>query len=393
MAEDKVKAIHQYECDSCGATLAFDGECGNLKCGHCGSVREVVRDRAVVERGFEELVAHAKWSASSVSCYRCDNCGATTVLNSATIATSCPYCKSPVVLDDSSIDSVRPDTAIPFNIGKSRANAELLNWRKKSFWAPKKWRTGISVDDMSSTYAPAWTFDSDTFSSYNGKVGYRRTRTVTRNGKKVTESYTEWRHVSGNIDMQFDDLMVRGNQHVAEKHFVKLMPFPQSHYVKYDDDYLAGHIADNYTVAPQDAYEAAQKTMRQAILSEIKLRHRADVMGDMNINTNYRSRSFKYVMLPVYVTATKYKSKVYPTYVSGITSGDNKVKVTGDRPISWIKVISAILIALIVIGGLLFGLDYAGVIRLEILHMYNIVDSTIACATSSTIPPTLASIV
>ncbi len=363
MAKDK--SIHQYECESCGATMAFDGECGNLKCAHCGTEKEVLRDRHVVERGFEEMIAHSKWSDSNVASYRCDNCGATTMLNASAIATSCPYCNSPVVLDSEGIESVRPDTTVPFNIGRNRAQQAMIAWRKKRFWAPKAFQNSKSVDDMHSTYAPMWTFDSDTTTRYKGRVGYRRTRTVTRNGKKVTETYIEWRSIAGVIDYTFDDIIVRGSDHVPEKYFGKLLPYPQSHYVGYDDDYLAGHIADNYTVPPQEAYDVAVSKMQSIIRQAIANRYHADVVGDINLNMTFNSRSFKYVMVPVYVATSTYQAKQYSTYVSGITI-DDKIKISGATPVSAIKVLIAVLLAIVLIVGVVLLLDYVGSIDLGI---------------------------
>lgn len=345
--------------------MEFDGECGNLKCVHCDSVCEVVRDRRVVERGFEELVDHSKWSDSNVKSYRCDNCGATTMLNASAIATRCPYCNSPVVVDDTAIQSVRPDTTIPFNIGKDRARQAMLAWRKKRFWAPKAFQNSKSVEGMVSSYAPVWTFDSDTTTRYRGRVGYRRTRTVTRNGKKVTETYIQWRNIDGVFDQIFDDIMVRGSDHVPEKYFGKLLPFPQNLYVGYDDDYLAGHSADNYTVPPQQAYDTAVGKMRATVRQGIINRYHADVVGQIELDMHFNSRSFKYVMAPVYVATSQFNNKPYSTYVSGIAVGD-KIKISGATPVSAVKVLIAVLLAIILIVGTVLLLDYTGSIDLGI---------------------------
>lgn len=381
----KVKDIHQYECSSCGATLVFDGECGNLKCDHCGSIKEVVRDRRVVERGFEDMVDHSKWSEGNIASYRCSNCGATTMLSATSIATKCPYCSSPVVLDEQSIDSVRPDTAVPFNIGRDRARQAMLAWRKKKFWAPKKFQNSQSLDGMVSTYAPVWTFDSDTTTHYNGRVGYRRTRTVKRNGKTTTETYIEWRHISGAIDQLFDDIVVRGSEHIPEKYFGKLLPFPQSQYVGYDDDYLAGHIADNYTVPPQQAYDVAVDKMKSIIRQAILRRYHADVAGEIRMDINFNSRSFKYVMVPVYLATSQYSGKQYSTYVSGISNGD-KIKISGATPVSSIKVILAVLLAILLIVGVVLLLDYNGIIRLSTVD--NLVSTTVTMPVAEHVPIT-----
>lgn len=334
----------QHKCPNCGAYLVYDPETQDMICEHCDSKVDIKFNYDVRERGFDELENAPRWSDSNVECYRCSNCGASTVTDRDTLATSCPYCGSPVVVETEKRSYVRPDTAIPFQVTDEEARDGILKWRRKRILAPRDFRKHIAIDEMKGVYLPVWTFDSNTETFYNGRLGRRRTRTVRRNGKTYTETYIDWFYVNGTVNMAFDDILVRGNNNVPEKYFDKLKPFPQQLYVVYDDKYLAGYIADNYSVQPLDAYEQAKERMRNRIHSEILRMYNADVVGVLNLDVRIKDRSFKYAMLPVYITASKYRNKVFNQYVSGVFNANKQVKVAGRYPKSPLKI--GLLIAL-----------------------------------------------
>jgi len=344
MQQATVKKSNQQQCPNCGADMVFSPQKGHLYCCHCGSVEEIERSYEVRERDFVEMESVPTWQQSSVAAYRCSNCGAQTIMSATTIATTCPFCDSAVVVDSAALDSVRPDTVIPFENSVQDAQRAILHWRKRRVFAPPKFKKSLNVDSVKGTYLPVWTFDCDTSTNYSGTLGKRCTRTVRRNGKTYTETYIRWFPVSGTIRQIFDDLFVNGSNSVPQSQVDKLHPFPQSKYVVYDDKYLAGYVADNYSIQPQQAFKTAQATMRSVIERAIMAQHFADVKGTLNLSTTYLSRSFKYLMLPLYVTATKYKNKVFNNYVSGVAAGNvKKIKVSGKAPVCWWKVLLTVI--------------------------------------------------
>jgi hypothetical protein len=75
----------------------------------------------------------------------------------------------------------------------------------------------------------------------------------------------------------------------------------------------------------------------------------ADIGGDEQRISSKRTRwsdlTFKHVLLPIWVSAYRYRAKVYQFMVNARTG-----EVQGDYPISAVKVFFAILLGLIVIG-------------------------------------------
>ena len=352
----KQQGTVQHKCPNCGASLSYDPTSGKLKCAHCNSFVDFDKDFLVVERDFAELYTVEKWKESDVASYRCKNCGAVSVTPRTTLATLCPYCNSPVVVCDQTGSIVKPDTIIPFEVSKQAALTQLVSWRKKRFWAPNKFKRLVEAEAIKGVYLPVWTFDANTETHYNGRLGKHRTRTVRRNGQTYTETYTEWFHVSGTMPASFDDVVVRANDHLTDAEFRVVEPLDQSKYMVFDDQYLAGYVADHYTLQPEEAFKIAKSRMLGKIRQRIINHYNADVEDYLNLDLQILDKSFKYVLLPVYIATSKYQGKLYRQYISGVYHNRNKqlCKVQGTAPKSKWKIALAVLFGLGVVVGLGF---------------------------------------
>ena len=70
-----------------------------------------------------------------------------------------------------------------------------------------------------------------------------------------------------------------------------------------------------------------------------------DTQRDLQVKTQYQGRTFKHVLVPVWLVTYTYGPKNYQIVVNGYTG-----TVAGDRPISYVKVfVYVILPALIII--------------------------------------------
>lgn len=346
----------QRACPNCGAALKFNPKNGKLRCEHCKSDVDFDKSADVVERDFSEFSERASWDESKVAFYRCNNCGASEVLPRTTLATTCPYCSSPIVIDERESGLICPDSVIPFELTEEQAEKQLLQWKKNKLYSPDSFRKNIKAkNSIKGVYAPVWTFDFNTTSYYSGRLGKTCTRTVRRNGKSYTETYVKWFNVDGYYDEIFDDVYVSGSSHFPTSRFASLGLKRQSKYVVYGDEYLQGYMADSYSVEPEDAYNQAMDKVKNNIYRAIMSMYNADHDGGLDIDTTVLSRSFKYVLLPVYVASCKYKNKIYNQYVSGVYSDESHIraKVCGDAPIAPWKVILTVLVGLSAIGGII----------------------------------------
>ena len=336
-----------YKCECCGAAVEFDPQTQSLKCSHCGSQVKIDFDNQIKERSFEELFDCQQWT-QGVKVIQCQNCGAKEVLDKNEISSSCPFCGSPSVLEVSELAGIKPDTAIPFKMSKQTATQKCLKWLKSRFFAPSQFKKDVKINLLKGCYLPTWTFDCVTDVFYQGRLGKRYTETYTVNGKTMTRTKMRYFNVSGSLHKNYNDIYVKGSEVVEEKYLQRIQPFDMNDYVKYDDKLLAGFEANHYTIQPIDAWNQAEDMIKNACRHEIVSRYGADEVVYLNMSLVHNQKSFKYLLLPVYISATNYKNKLYNQYVNGVNG-----KVSGKVPKSPLKIATAILLGVAAFAGLM----------------------------------------
>ena len=197
---------------------------------------------------------------------------------------------------------------------------------------------------------PYWTYDSETQTRYTGQRGddYEVEESYTDSeGKQQTRivTHTRWSNAWGMVHNKFDDIFVVGSKTLPRNYMDDLEPWNLEEIVPYDEKFLSGFKAETYGVDLKSGFEIAQDKMQDTIDETI----REDIGGDhQKIDTkdiDYYNITFKHLLLPIWISAYKYKDKVYRFIVNG-QSG----KVQGERPISALKVIGLIVGIAAVIG-------------------------------------------
>src|SRR5207247_10548566 len=98
------------------------------------------------------------------------------------------------------------------------------------------------------------------------------------------------------------------------------------------DEYLSGFRTDSYQIGLEQGFATARGMMWPRIVSTIE----SDIGGDeQRINrkdTRYRDITFKHVLFPVWISAYRYKAKIYRLLINARTG-----ETQGDRPYSVIK--------------------------------------------------------
>ncbi|MEG1710769.1 MAG: hypothetical protein RR054_02250 [Clostridia bacterium] len=332
-------SINNFKCDSCGANMHYDAEAQGLKCDHCGKIKKLIFSGEVTERDFSELAGAEIWK-DGVKTVICSNCGAREVYRADEAAKVCPFCHSAMVLSTSDFSGIKPNVVIPFKVTPKDANLLCRKWLKKRFYAPRAFKKNIKLEGIQGLYYPVWTFDSQTMTDYDGVLGRTVTRTRTVNGKTETYTETQYFHVSGKMFNMFDEIVVNGGKAIDDNTINKIK-FAKSEYVKFNDDFLAGYSANSYSIEPLDAWKIAEQKMREIIKNEIMNKHNASCVQSLNMRLFHEGKSFKYMLIPVYLSVAKYKEKLYRQFIHGTVG-----KVSGKTPISALKVIITVLLGL-----------------------------------------------
>ncbi|HLF91767.1 MAG TPA: hypothetical protein VI451_22705 [Anaerolineales bacterium] len=370
-----------FQCPQCGAATGYSVADGGLKCSHCGYYEPPKKER--IGKGAQEFEfkvetleqsAARGWGEARQE-LECQNCGAHTTLPVGTLTATCPFCASNKVLQRGARqDALRPRFLIPFQRKPEELRPIVQNWLGSSWMTPSALKrkanlqSKVDAGQFTPIYLPYWTFDSTAQARWRAEVGYNETERYYDAGSKEWRTRTKirWRWEDGNVSKFFDDLLVQGTGKVSERHLGKIGNFNTGGLVEYAPEYLAGMHAQAYDVQLETAWADARDRMREATRDACNDQIRGDHVRNFTMNLDFSEESWRYVLLPVYVSAFQYNDgrgdlkgregvNTYQMLINGQTGW-----ISGQRPVDWTKVWLAI--AALLTPGVILGL--IGVITL-----------------------------
>ncbi len=355
VSEAKELATDIRKCPNCGSDFQYKPEKYCLECIHCGTTQSIAGKLAAKVEFYElPKESDTDWAIGMHS-YRCNNCGAKTIVEGYEISPLCTFCGASNIVEITELPGLKPNAVLPFSRTLEDTAEFAQKWIKKRFFAPRKLKKQFQTDTIKGVYMPVFTFDSKAESIYEGRLGKRKTRTVHRNGKTYTESYIEWFRVSGSLLREFKELMVEACDKVSQNEMEKIMPFDTFNAVEYQNDYLAGFSALRYNQGLNQTWDIAREIMDDTIRKQIVKMYHADVVDYIKLDTFHSHTAYKYVLVPVWMCAYEYNGKRYGFLMNGRTG-----KITGKTPISPAKVSIVAFFALAVIALIAVLIHYLG---------------------------------
>jgi len=341
------EATDTAKCPNCGGRVIYSPADRAMKCEYCGNLTPLNMDKYGEELSFYDLLQaqNNTWS-DETHVFRCENCGAKTVISRKDISKKCPFCGTTNVVQTEELCGLKPNAVLPFTIEKKQACTAAIKWAKKRLFAPRKFKKDLQPEEVSGNYSPAFTFDSFTTTTYRGRLGRHRTKTVRVNGKMVTKTYTEWFPISGTYTATFDDVLVQASDSVRQKDVDKLSPFDTGNSQQYASEFLQGFTASQYSRDGQTCWNDARAAMENQVRYAILAKYHYDTIAYFNMDMRCSDITYKYVLLPVYVGHYSFRKKLYNFFVNG-RSG----RVTGKAPVSPLRVAIAVLLGLAVVVG------------------------------------------
>ena len=356
------KEVSTFACTNCGADLQYNPGTTELKCQYCGTTNEIPESNVEIqELDFNKYLTELadEEPQMTINVVKCEKCGATSSLEPNIQSASCPYCATPLIVNNAKEESIiKPSSLLPFKINKNEARSFFEKWVKSLWFAPNQLKKAhLLLDKFKGIYLPFWTYDSNTATNYLGQRGtyyyVNETYTTTENGKSVTRTRqvrkVHWTTVSGHVTDVFDDVLIPASKSLPEKYVRELEPWDLPNLKPFEESFLSGFISEKYQRNLKEGFEEAKIVMDNTIRQTI----RRDIGGDeqriINMNTSYSDITFKHILLPVYVCAYNFKQKIYQFLVNARTG-----EVQGERPWSWVKITLAVLAAAIVIGAIIY---------------------------------------
>ncbi|MFI3176044.1 MAG: hypothetical protein R3Y67_00965 [Eubacteriales bacterium] len=337
------------KCPNCGGVMDYDASTSGLKCPFCDYEEEIVLENEAISSAeeimldFSENADNCNWGTETKTII-CKSCGAESIYDAMQISATCPYCDSNQVTEAHTENTLAPGGVIPFQITDQSSADLFTKWIKKKWFCPKLAKQSAKAESFHGVYLPYWTFDATTSTHYSARYGI--TRTVGSGDKRRTK--TSWYSTSGHHSQAFDDELILAATNYDTNMLKQLAPFNTAANKPYKPEYIAGFVAQRYSIGLKDGWELAKKSitekLRSAITSKIRSKHRADQVANLTTRTDYTNLTYKYLLLPIWTSSFQYKGQVYHFMVNGQTG-----KVAGKTPISAPKVILTVAGILLVV--------------------------------------------
>ncbi|MFT3989795.1 MAG: zinc ribbon domain-containing protein [Luteolibacter sp.] len=359
MAE--VSALKKHPCPECGGDAEWNPAKQALVCPYCGTTVPWTEGRdsfgaAIIEHDLLEALSSTKSDHRGLleqkKSVKCESCQAISVFDATRVAQRCDFCGSPAIVSiDDLPDLITPESLLPVAIPSTQVRDSLRKWYGSRWFAPNKLKRAALTDTLHGIYLPYWTFDAHVDVSWTALSGYyyyvteqyrdSEGRTVSRQVQK-----TRWEPSAGELSHFFDDDLVPGTVGVQLDLLRKVEPFPTLKELKpYAPEYVRGWTVERYQVDLRQASVISKGQMDQAIYRLCSGDVPGDTYQNLQVISAYKGRTFKHILVPVWLATYTYGPKSFQVVINGYTG-----KIAGQHPLSWIKITFAVLAVLAIIA-------------------------------------------
>lgn len=288
---------------------------------------------------------------------QCDGCGAQIQVEVGLRTAKCPYCASPAVIERPP-DPSRPDPTfvLGFVLDKKRALDLARAFIKRPLFAPSAFRKA-EPSDVRGVYLPAYLYTAIASASYEAEIGENYTvvetytttdskgRTVTRTR---TRTKTEWRSLSGEWAAYVDDIFVTASAGLPNAELQRVEPFDLRTLARFTPKVLSGWIAEDPSLGRDACMQQARTELEHVVGQRLSAHMPGDSHRALQFRWATRHEDLELLMLPVWILAVKYADDKPPVRL--VVNGQTGL-VGGRPPLSWTKVVLAILAGLALILG------------------------------------------
>jgi len=357
--------VGKHPCPECGGDLQWNAAKQSLVCPYCGTVvpwtaaQQADPGTAVVEHDLETALRNPEvnrdWGEQRRE-VQCQSCHAISVFVDGKVAQRCDFCGSPsIIAHESQKDAITPQSLLPFKISDGQVRDLIRTWYGTRWFAPDKLKRAALTDTLHGIYLPYWTFDAHVDArwtaeaghyyyeteSYRDQQGNMRTRQVQR---------VRWVPAAGELAHFFDDELVPGTAGVDSGLLTAVEPFPTTTDLKaYSPEFVRGWTVERYQVDLRKASEINRADLDQQVRALCSNEVPGDTQRNLQVDAQYQGRTFKHVLMPVWLVSYTYGSRRFQIVANGYTG-----KIAGKHPYSWVKIFFAVLAALIVAGLFLY---------------------------------------
>ncbi len=351
-----VSALEKHPCPACGAQAEWNPGKQKLVCPFCGteSPYKVTASGGIEEvdlvRALREMPDDLRGWQTERRTVQCQSCKAVSVFDPARVGQRCDFCGSPALVDYQEIKSpIRPQSLLPFRVAEPAVREQIRRWYKSKWLAPGSLKSRALVDTVRGVYIPYWTFDAQVVCPWEADAGhYYYTTETYRDNKGQTQTrqvqHVRWESASGVVEHFFDDEPIPGTQGVSHALLREVEPFPTGELVPYDTSFLSGFVVEHYQVVLLDAATASEASMRAKLEEMCAAEVPGDTHRNLVIHPTFSARTFKHILVPVWLLTYTYGAKIFHVLVNGVTA-----QMAGEYPKSFWKVFFLVVGIIIVV--------------------------------------------
>lgn len=367
--------VGKHPCPECGGDLQWNAARQALVCPYCGTV---VPTPAAQPADTDTNAASASTSAGSGASagvieqdllaalrdpasgrgwgtarreVQCQSCRAISVFVDGKVARRCEFCGSPSIIEHAALnDAITPQSLLPFKISDGQVRELLRKWYGSRWFAPNRLKSAALTDTLGGVYLPYWTFDAQASAFWQAEAGHYYFETESfrdGNGNSQTRQvrHTRWVPASGNLRHFFDDELVPGTAGVHPKLLRQVEPFPTLTDLKaYSPEFVRGWTVERYQIDLRQAEKLNQQDMQQQMQTLCARDVPGDTYRNLQVDANYDGRTFKHILVPVWLVSYTYGSRSFQIVANGYTGA-----IAGEQPYSWIKITLTVLLVLALI--------------------------------------------
>ena len=327
--------VVNYQCPNCDAPLKFSSKSQQWDCEFCGSGFKL-EDLQGQEAKGEGTVSGGEYDAKEnewreeelqgMKVYSCEQCGGEIIADETTSASFCPYCGNTAIFSKQFEGAYRPESVIPFKQDKKQAKEAFKAFCKGKWLIPKDFTSANKIEQITGVYVPFWIYDCKADSD----ITFHGTKVKTWKQGDYQYTKTDYYAIKRAGEMSFDQVPADGSTKMDDNLMSAIEPFDYKETTPFSSAYLSGYLAEKYDQSADDVKPRVDERMRNSVVRVLQ----DSVHGYSSVNvaqniTNLNYGKTRYVLLPVWMLASKYKGKDYMFAMNGQTG-----KMVGNLPIS-----------------------------------------------------------
>ena len=294
--------------------------------------------------------------------FACGQCGASLAFDGVRTAV-CPYCASPSFVErPPAPGQPEPQFVVTFVGDAKVARGALDRWLGSRTWFADPALRKARVDDLRGIYLPAYLYSAVAHADYTVQIGehYTETETYTTTdaeGKTRTETRTvtrtEHRPLAGRHVSYVTDVLVSASAGLPNAELARIEPYDWKQMRRFSPALVTGWIAEEFSRPVAECQQLSHREAVEQIGDKLRGFMPGDSYSDLAWSTTVSWEALEPVLVPVWVFAVRYREGKPPLRVA--INGQTGA-IAGKVPLSWLRIVGAIVVVVAVIAGLVLAL-------------------------------------